>query len=790
MTESVQNTKEILREKRNSLRYVFEKEILDENIKQYIFGAKGYSDDAIRETNAYPNYFNNILSLAFYFVYACYRCDLDNGYGETENLSSHNAKRIKSSLENALVRYPITMDLIQFVLTDIQFELAQGEKSELKRMFKNLCVSETTSFNFNSYFAIIEEYNKNPSRFQYSKIAITTLFLDLVNNLSFLKDYNLVTEGVSSFRFITRRYADKKEMGISKSESEKYDDLPIEHLLFRDDSRYFGGIYRLFSIETGEKIVNNNNDKSTTISLRYFTPNNERSLQFSLPREDGDNADHLDGMRPDEVYEEIVGDELPSGNDSHSSKINGNSIDQVHTVNYKYIKNLALAISDAISSNKGSEESLHRRFWRTYPYIFEHYGSGDDMIPYKDWDWDSIIIMLLIESSPTIVLEHVIRSNKQMFFSITENLYKRIYDVENLAIFNKKADELEEVVHELIDRKFILGESSGFGRLPTKKAYGKLFPRAAAMLILSKLNDWQENDSEENLIYTGNLQNNIILLQKASKEYDVEKCLKYACIVLGETVKHTISFYAGLFAYGKAKAIYDSETKNRSLNKKEIEKHQKRLEGIFLEAAKRKAESLPTSSATDPESALALIDLFIDFCKKCTLSDNVVISDASKNLHAAVGKYEVINIREFERLILRLKKLNGEVEKTIANEWVAVTLDILEYFKTGGLRGVFASDELFDAIYPFTAVFNKRKENLDGYKTVNFSLNIDVDDDPTNGTFEKDINVLSEFVYDRSEVYYCLPNILRSNRSWWIDPVLISFREFNNIFSEIRKDNE
>ena len=50
--------------------------------------------------------------------------------------------------------------------------------------------------------------------------------------------------------------------------------------------------------------------------------------------------------------------------------------------------------------------------------------------------------------------------------------------------------------------------------------------------------------------------------------------------------------------------------------------------------------------------------------------------------------------------------------------------------------------------------------------------------------------MLSEFVYDRSEVYYCVPNVLRSNYKWWIDPILISFRDFNNIFSDIRKDDE
>ena len=779
MSDNIQNEKELLKPLRSNIRYVFEKQITDENICQYIFGKKGYTEDAIRETNAYPKYFNNILSLAFYFVYACYRCNLDEGYGEIDDLKSHNAKRIRNSLENALVRYPITADLIQFVLTDIQFELAQGDKSELRGMFRNLCVGDASGFNLNPYFSLITEYNRNPARFQHSKLELMKLFLELLNNLTFLSTYQLVCDGPDTFCFITKVYADKKALGIPKSASERYDELPLYHLFFRDDTRFFGGIYRLFSIETGEKVVDGS--RKTAIGLRYFTPSEDRSLSFSLPNEEGEEAPHLEGMKPSEVYEEIVGAEFSTDKDVRAAKKSSNSIDQVHTVNYKYIKNLALAISDAISANKGSKEILYARFATAYPYIFERKNREDDGLPQVDHlDWDSVVIMLLIEASPTAVLEFIIRKNKQMFYTICQNLYKRIYDVQNLAVFND-ADELERLVHGIIDNKLILGEAGGFGKLPTARAYGKLFPRAATMLILSKLNDLQESEGEDNLVYTGNLRNNISLLQKANDEFDAEKRVKYACIILGETLRHLMCFYAGLFEYGKAKAGYDVETNNRTLNKQEIVKHQKTLESVFLAAAKGMAESLPVGLSVDPASAIELLDRFVEFCKRCALSNNSNMSEQSKDLHTAVGKYEIINVRKFEKLVARLKALNIAAGNAAANEWVLITLELLEYFKSGNLTDSSMDGDLFNAIYPFTAVFNKGRENIDGYKTVNFSLNIDVEDE--NSDLHIDINVLSEFLYDRSEAYYCLPNVIRSNYKWWIDPVLISFRDFNSIFT-------
>lgn len=782
MAEIIPNTKEELKAVRGELQYVFNNEILDENIKLYIFGPKGYNDDTLRETNAYPRYFNNVLSLAFYYVYACYRCDMDRGYGDMDNLTSHNAKRIKNSLENALVRYPITTDLIQFVLTDIQFELAQGGK--LKEVFSHLCANSTDGFNFNPYFSIIAEYNKNPARFQYSKLGLMTLFLDLVNNLSFLKEYQLIQNSPDSFQFITKRMSNKLAMGLRPGKNEKYEDMYLDHLLFRDDTKYFGGIYRLFSLETGET-----KSRGMTMNLRYFTPGDDRSLLFSLPEASEKEDSHLEDQRVGDVYQEILGTDLKQDKEQRIAKKNSNSIDQVHAVNYKYIKNLALAISDAISANEGTKEMLYKRFHNAYPYIFEKRGGETESGIYNDLDWDSVVIMLLIESSPTVVLEHIIRKNQQMFYDIAHNLHKRIYDTENLAVFGQDQISLRKIVHDLIDAKFILGEAGGFGKLPTEKTYEKLFPRAAAMLILSKLNDWQETDSEDSLIYTGNLRNNISLLERASKEFDVEKRLRYACIILGETIKHTISFYAGLFAYGKAKAVFDGETKGKTLNKMELLKHQRKLEDIFLDAAKRQAEALPTGSAVEPRAALELVDIFVEFCKKCTLLDNSTISETSKNLHAAVGKYEIIDLRKFEKLVNRLKNPSGTSERETANEWLAITLEILEYFETGSLRDASMDEDLFNAVYPFTAVFNRRKENQDGYKTVNFSLNIDTDDE-TPDIQPLEINVLSEFAYDRSEVYYCVPNVLRSNYKWWIDPILISFREFNDIFFDIRKDDE
>lgn len=770
----------------DDLRYIFESEITDENIRRYIFGAKAYKEKILWQTRSYPVYFNNALTLAFYFVYACYRCDMNEGYGDMENLTSHNAKRIKNSLENALVRYPITPELIQFVLTDVQFELAQGDSSKLRNVFTKLCATSPEGFNFNPYFSVIAEYNQSPSRFQRDQEELWVMFRDLLDTLTFLKDYALLQDAPDAFRFCTHRAAAMLARGSAPSKRDRYCDMPMDHLLFLDDSKYFGGIYRLFSLDKGEKTVDGNSE--LILNLRYFTPGNDRSLLFSLPEEAAKGESHLYRQRVRDVYSETVGMDFVQDKEEFPSKKNANSIDQIHAVNYRHVKNLALAISDALSSSSSNNKTfLYRKFHKEYPDIFERRGTDSDADICEELDWDSVVIMLLIEISPKVVLENIIRRDRDLFFKICANLHARSYDPEKLSVFALDKPVLEDVVNKLSAAKFILGEAGGFGKLPTEKTYSKLFPRAATMLILSKLNDMDEDDAEESLIYTGNLQNNIALLERASTEFDLEKGLRYACIILGETVKHTICFYEGLFAYGKAKSELSKKTAGKTLSRKALLEQQKKLETEFLKAARAKAETLPAEVAVDTKNALKLLDLFVEFCGKCTLKDGMILEN-SKHLYAAVGKYEVVDLRRFDTMAAQLMGHRG-TDPTSVKAWVDTTLEILEFFATGAMPDTTMDNDLFNAVYPFTAVFNRRKENQDGYKTVNFSLNIDTDEE-SPVLKPLDINVLSEFVYDRSEVYYCVPNVLRSNFKWWIDPILISFRDFNNIFSDIRKDDE
>lgn len=791
MAENIQNERLLRKERIGNIRDILQRDVTDENIRRYIFGSEDL-EDAIVNTNNYVQYIKNVLSLTFYFSYACYRFDMDEGGNITEKLTKHNSRRIIKSMRDAFVRYPVTQELIQFILTDIQFDLAQG--GELKKVFGNLCRGDMEEFSFNPYFKLIAEYNKNPSRFQYSRLELLRLFEELLDTLTFLGDYQLTQDDADLFRFVRKSYVRVKD---------EYKELMLNHIFFRDDAHYFGGIYHLFSIETqGNDLQsdpqNKTQEKPAPVILRYFTPSGDRSITFSLAAEESEEEDtdsHLRGQRPHEVFLEVTGQKQVRQTQARAAAKNSNSIDQVHTINYKYIKNLALAISDAISANDGSKKALYNRFYPMCPYVFDQLShgksAGDSTVrPYEDknLDWDTIVIMLLIEASPSLVMEHLFWKVPQTFFSVTRNLYRRIFDVENLAIFSGDDESvLNAETDRIVKEKLILGEAGGFGKIPTRSVSERLRARARVMLILSKLTSLEEDESDENLIYTGNLRSNISLLQKTNTEEDTEKRIKYACIILGETLRHIMCFYSGILEYGKAKAVYDNLVFDRCLSKAEISKHQQNLESRFFAAARQEAAQLVSCTSTTPAETLALFEKFIAFCQKCNPENNV-LSDTARQLYTAVGKYEMVNMSVLTREYDALRASCPDAYQCDADRWVASTLRILEYFKTGSFSNTPIDHNLFNTIYPFTAVFNRGKENSDGYKTVNFTLNLDIDDDNTND-YQADVNVLSEFSFVRSDVYYCLPNIIRSNYKWWIDPILINFKEFNDIFTEVRKED-
>lgn len=711
----------------------------------------------------YVVYINNIFSLAFIFARGCLRCDNDSDDPVNKKASKQSSMRIINSLRKAYVQYPANSELIQFVLSDIQFEMLQGRDSELYDIFEKLC-SFRKDFSLTQYYKVIAEWKVAPSRFNMNLNVLAGMFLKLLQNMTFIKEYDLLEED-GNFVFIEKEAREFDDYS-------KYSVIPVNHLIYYNPN-YGRDAYALYGVERIEE------DGVKTLGVRYISASGYKTLAFTVNEKEVENEDslHVEADADDYFYE-IIGEDWSFDTEEQATKKNDNFIDQVHAINYKYIKNLALAISDAISVNMGSKKALYKAFHLRHKDVFDKISSSEDIenIPL---DWDGIVVMLLIESSPTSVLEALFKAVPQTFITVAKNLCKRV-DNPDMKIYGLTEKQLIEKVDEIIKSKIIVGETGGFGKVSRAASDERLRARASSLLIVSSLSSVSKEDAVEKTLCAGNIYDNIALLKKIKGDESAEQKCKYVSIILGETFRHLTCFYKGLIDYGEIKAIFDAASCNNcAFDQKTILDYQKKMQGAFMSAAKAQAEQLKQYSSDNYQGVLALMQSFIGLCEKCSSSSRSSSIEGHK-LYSAIGKHDIINVNEFKSFVLGYTNNLVEINERNVDEWITFALEVLRYLRTGSAKSNTSS--LINAVYPFTATYNRGNENYDGYKTVTFVLNINKEGEAEDS--KEYINVLSEFIYGLNNVFYCLPNILRSNKKWWIDPVLINFKSFNDIFEE------
>ncbi len=743
---------------------------ISENITRYIFGGNRVSR-YVKQITSYASYFNNIFSLAFIFARGCLRVDNDSEKPVNLSAEKQSSLRIINSLKKAYVQYPVTHELIQFVLSDIQFEMQQ-KGSKLIPVFGRMCDFHNLAEPLSKYYKIISQWRAAPSRFSMDGGVLASMFLDLVQNMTFLRVYDLVQDEMGNFAFIN------KSPLILNKKDEAYRYIPAFRLIYFNTDMYLD-MYSLYSVEKQE------GDGAKRLGLRYVTGDGFKSLSFVVANGESTSADDPESFisaDPDDYYYEIFGEDWSYRDEEQGAKKNDNFIDHVHAINYKYIKNLALAISDTISFNAGSKRALYDAYHVRHRDVFREI---DDKLAFTSdierikLDWDGIVVMLLIESSPTSVLETLFRAVPQTFIDISHNLCRRL-DNSEIPIYGKDDDELLTMADDVIKTKLIVGEAGGFGKIPGNQSDERLLARAKALLVVSSLSAAHEEETTERAICAGNIYDNISLLKRMRYDATASQRCKYVCIILGETFRHLLSFYRGLLAYGEIKACFDAESCNRCFSESQIASFQKQMQTAFLTAAKNEAETIREYNSFEHIGMLSLLGRFIELCEVCSSSIGSATA-VGRNLYSALGKHDLLNVSEFKAYTRAFTDKNTDITEDNVDEWIGFALEILRYLRRGSFSD--GRNSPFNAVYPFTATYNKGNENYDGYKTVTFTLNIDVDGDDKVDHKEY-INVLSEFSYSLTNVFYCLPNLLRSNKRWWIDPVLISFKDFNDIFVE------
>ncbi len=756
----MQNNNDNIKEKVEFLKKYFEDNIQDENIRTFILKKPNVKKQLDR-TGLYIEYMDNIINLAFIFLYGsfqrvCIDSETDD-FSDIFDLNDHNVSRVVNYLKDTFVKHALISDLIQFILTDVQFDMKRGEDSSLKETFPGFCDFKN-DFNLIKYFKLISEWKNIGARYNYDENEVVDMFFELVDNMIFLRNYNLVK--VDEYTFIFEK---KKQVGFSVNKK-YFDKIHTAHVLLESDM--FWGFYILNTME-----FDNSNDR---LVLRYLSADGVEQRIFYASEEDCDRENEFwIDADPEEFFSEVTSYPFEKRCDLLGPK---NDYDiTIHTINYKYIKNLALSISDIFNSNSELEDIFLAVFAKKYPEIFKE---KEGKI--SSSDWDAIIVMLLIEAGPTKVLQTLIGKYKQVFYDICKNLSKRISNPK-FALTSMNKEKLDLAVKKIMQEKIVGPKGPSISN--NKAVKNRAFPKAAAILIISSLTNYsnEEENVEENaskkIISAGNVYDNIVLLNDLRNENTIEDKIKYVSIVLGETFKYLLCFYEGVFAYGNNKAEFDTESHDMCISNSKIVKYQNALIDAFLAAAKKEADDLADKDTSNPLDTIYLMDKWVDLCKSTD-------SYKTKGLYIALGKHAIMNIADFI-YAKRKYKIYDEItiNKGNVDNWISFAIGVLEYFKVGSFINTPIDSNLFNAVYPFVSTYNKENENFDDFHTGTFSISIDVND-AGNEESHYEVSILTEFKYNLSEEFYCLPNILRSNKRWWIDPLLIDYVSFNKILNQ------
>ncbi|MBR3298438.1 MAG: hypothetical protein IKI64_04465 [Clostridia bacterium] len=693
--------------------------VKDDFIWLYIFGKQRPDFDNIQ---SYYRYINNTINLSFIYAYSCIKemLNVEEDIEEKKKSFNPNAKRAIKNIDRIYNNLDISFELITYIMLDVQFDLALGRESCLNKYVSGI----SADFNVLDYSPrILHWMSTSKAEKDVTLTDMIALFRKLLKSLPFIGNTALRGEKHETFFEIEETFEKKI--------------VYTDHRLYIHDCGR--GYYQFYFLERVDA-------KTHSLSLCYSTPDYADKYMIVY------HADALPEILESDDCEHIISD--VEGIESICSIITGTNakevlnsrgrladgISNIYTVNYKYLKNLSLSISDELGR---SDNTLFRN------QVLQKYGIN----PGKEYDLDSVIIMQLIERSPSNVLFDLFCIDPSAFHSIIKNLYSRF----NCKLRFKYIDfSRSPVDYSELDQHLIRNRRTNYG------AYqGMELAEMQANYILSTL-----------LANSRESEARVFRVSDVIEDINNDRSLDAAQDACAQLLIKTCCFYRGVIAYGYEKIEYDADCYDSMPSAETIKETQKRFQKAFLEAAESayKNDYLCHQTGNSGDNLAFAIDAFVRFIDQV---DNSI--ELRKALKCVLGRNSVIDKRQLS--------LSSDIVLLEREEQTKQLLGILEFLTTGSFEKNESKGDFNSSVYPITGRYVSNSESNDQCRIANFSIRIDVN---ANGQFDymKTINILTEFYYQIDEYYYCLPNIGRSNYEWWIDPLIVSATDFDSIFDK------
>lgn len=730
------------------------KRVKDKRLRNLIYGSEQPDEKSILGKFIFS--MNNIMFTSFFglFILWKHRLELETGGKETANV-----RRINNTFSDIFIGNGLNTEIIAFLLTEIQLDVAKNPLS----LYKGYVKGDVINSKFQQIAEIIRVWRVSYKHAEQNLEKLTSLYTDLLKSLPILKNMRVDdSDGKIEITVVT------------EDEYEITEDMScfIKLIEYDFESDYYF-LHRAIKADN-------------LIKLEY--------MDFS-------GANTCSGLG-DEDFTISVGDfRKLIGYSASFSKADGNARN-LSMLNFRYIRRLAMAVADVLQDGTKKVIKCTYENNRKYKEIFASVDAAT-------LNWDNIMVLLMLEEGPSDVIEEVLKNDANAFDNILENISVRFgHDLKKLK---SKFDEI--LLNEL---KYEETQYKGIKENKTFSSWRRSVEISLmAQFIVSAVADTDIDNVTTNAFYAESLsmkKKKIEECKNAERRVDLE-VMHLLNTTLERIFKMLIAFYKGIIAYAaeREKVYKEVVDIHRRQSEEFLSNLQSRCEKAFFKAEEETLSYNDWDNKNFGNSSLSiLIRMFRELCSDMGVKRGnfmVQYGDNGKLLHSVIGRGEICDMRQLDKIIepnkgdlencanapknlleffnkyLKHDNMTADITESVLNKYYECGMEILKfltYNRDYVSEGKTNSQVVYDPVFPYVVRYREKSENRDKCSVCQYVINVDGEFDKTTG-----VKLLTEFDYKINELYYCIPNAESSTSNWWVAPFLISCREFDRIFLKL-----
>lgn len=755
--------------------------IPDKNTRNIVFNFDDEYDGFMEDDDQFLHYFNNILILSSNIAlhaFLNWKNNIEQTLSNDDKLDySNSLYRIYNLLDRVYDPLKFNIGFLSDFIVDLNIDYlldTEDSKSFIE------ATGLTSFYNFDrknnklSKYIYFLQRKKFSDRYRCREYGFEQL-CECIKMFAFLRDckidFNEIQIDEVSMKTVVVDASD-----INGSLFDKID-LKYSICIINDREAYYVEDYDFFD---PRKLLQSN-DKVQILSLNYVSFNCMENFKLYIS---DFIINTIEDSKEDVYY--LIGDTLIEDFildydivNTYSKKSSSVFFKDYILLNNKYIKEIALTITDALSIK--TKQRIKKVYEAKYKSIFEtmyvtSLYNKRDVVSYR---WDEIVLFLLLEEGIHDFLKFLLQY--ETFDSLLLSFYRR-YGRESI---NSICQAEPFILNHTDKIQYVTSSVNGLRDCQAK----------AIVLLASKLLTMNEWNLEKSYYPTtiDDIINEVDRIYFETQYNDNEKILSFANII-SRTLFFVNDFYCGVFKFSRCKKNSILQLESNGLSYAAYKAYNKEKEGWLTQISdeirnnRREKPVVTFSSSKKSNSKTTIVDVIqkIESAFLRLIHTNKEFSSRKKSnneiLYDTLGRRAIFDETNMKNFMSKVVSAFENVQKNNVTELYRNIKAFLFYLKTGNITDdkCIVNDSYFleNAIYPIVGQYYCGVTSRDGYRYSLFKVDT-LSADKNSSSLN--IKVISDDEFDFGYSYYCVPN---NNRiasfdgndvadHIWVSPIII-----------------